>query len=120
MAKNNQNIKIDEKYIAEYSDDSLFSMLSHYAKKLGKEVVSNVLILYKVLKSPKTNPILTPLIISALGYLIMPFDLIPDFLPVAGFSDDISVLTAIITAISSSITPQIRKEVEKDIKEYFD
>ena len=36
-------------------------------------------------------------IMGALTYLIVPVDLIPDFIPASGFSDDLVALTAVIS-----------------------
>lgn len=39
------------------------------------------------------------IIFAALAYFIMPVDLVPDFLVVVGFTDDLAVLTAAMTMI---------------------
>jgi uncharacterized membrane protein YkvA (DUF1232 family) len=41
---------------------------------------------------------------SALAYFILPFDLLPDVIPVIGLSDDASVLAAALAAISTHVT----------------
>ncbi|OBZ94453.1 hypothetical protein ADU59_16420 [Pararhizobium polonicum] len=46
------------------------------------------------------------ILLGALAYFVMPFDFIPDFLAVVGFSDDIAVLTAAFAAISGQIKEQ--------------
>src|ERR1700722_11887788 len=43
---------------------------------------------------------------AALAYFILPFDAVPDFLPIAGLSDDASVLAAALTAIAAHITDE--------------
>lgn len=116
---NNRNsaVKIDDRYKSSYSEDSLFSTISEYASEMGKNAVSYALKLYYSLKSDKVGVADKAFIIAALGYLIMPFDLLPDFLP-GGFVDDISVMLAALKAIS--ISPEINKLVKKKLKEYFD
>jgi uncharacterized membrane protein YkvA (DUF1232 family) len=37
---------------------------------------------------------------------VLPFDIIPDMLPVIGFTDDAAVLTTAIKLVSSHITPE--------------
>lgn len=43
------------------------------------------------------------LLISGLLYLVMPLDLIPDFIPVLGFTDDVTVLLFVIKQIKADI-----------------
>jgi uncharacterized membrane protein YkvA (DUF1232 family) len=51
-----------------------------------------------------TTPLRTRgILLGALAYFVMPFDLIPDVLAMVGFSDDIAVLTAAFAAISGQI-----------------
>ena len=45
---------------------------------------------------------------AALAYFILPFDAVPDFLPIVGLSDDASVLAAALTAIAAHITDEHR------------
>src|SRR5215472_3383325 len=47
-------------------------------------------------------------LIGALAYFVLPFDFIPDMLPVIGFTDDAAVLAAAIRMVSVHITPQHR------------
>ena len=121
MAKKKNNIKnntiqIDDKYQSSYNEESLFSTLSKYASKMGKKAVEQALTLYYALIED-TGITDKAIIISALGYLIMPFDLFPDFLP-GGFVDDISIMVAALQSIS--VSPAVKQKVKKKIKEYFD
>jgi uncharacterized membrane protein YkvA (DUF1232 family) len=40
---------------------------------------------------------------AALAYFILPFDAVPDFLPIIGLSDDASVIAAAVTAVAAHI-----------------
>ena len=70
-----------EKYQDNYSQEDLWDKLRKMAKKAGKEVVLKVLQLYYVLMDKNTPTKYKALIIGALGYFILPIDLIPDLLP---------------------------------------
>ena len=52
---------------------------------------------------------------AALSYLLMPADLIPDILPVAGFSDDLVALTVMMGIWNQHITPDIRDRLDADL-----
>jgi uncharacterized membrane protein YkvA (DUF1232 family) len=47
-------------------------------------------------------------LVGALAYFILPFDAIPDFLPVLGFTDDAAVLATAIKLVASHIAPDHR------------
>ncbi len=47
-------------------------------------------------------------IIGALAYLVLPADMIPDIFAGLGFTDDITVLTAVLALVTSHIKPEHR------------
>lgn len=47
-------------------------------------------------------------LVAALAYFILPFDAIPDVLPVIGFTDDAAVLAMAIKLVAGAITPDHR------------
>ena len=52
---------------------------------------------------PKVSILDKAIIIGSLGYFISPFDIIPDFIPVIGFMDDISALLFAFYRIVSNV-----------------
>ncbi|MGL5168926.1 MAG: YkvA family protein [Afipia sp.] len=48
-------------------------------------------------------------LLGAIAYFVLPFDFIPDMLPVLGFTDDAAVLATTIRLVSSHITPEHHK-----------
>jgi uncharacterized membrane protein YkvA (DUF1232 family) len=44
-------------------------------------------------------------LLGALAYFVLPFDAIPDVLPVIGFTDDAAVLATAIRLVATHITP---------------
>ena len=94
-------------YEKNYSDSSFWNKV----KKLGKKVLEPALLLFYVMKSPDTPLRLKAEIAGALGYLILPVDLIPDILPVVGYTDDLAALMAVVKLCKDYITPEIREQV---------
>lgn len=50
---------------------------------------------------------------AALAYFVMPFDGVPDVMPIFGFTDDAAVLAAAIKLVSSHITPMHRARAQQ-------
>ncbi len=53
---------------------------------------------------PKTPGKVRGILLAALAYFILPIDMVPDFLPMIGYSDDMAVFTAAIAMVQSNIT----------------
>ena len=118
MNKNNpEDLK---KYERLYSEESLMTKISRFAKRAGLNTTYYVLLLYTMLISEKTALKDKAVIIGALGYFICPIDLIPDIMIGTGFLDDASILMYALTTISSSITPEIRLDARKRLHQIFE
>jgi uncharacterized membrane protein YkvA (DUF1232 family) len=48
-------------------------------------------------------------LLGAIAYFILPFDFIPDMLPVLGFTDDAAVLATAIRLVAAHIMPEHRE-----------
>lgn len=113
-------MKQDEikKYEGNYSDSDFWGKLSKFALKIGEPVVYNALLLFYLLKSPSCLVQQKGLILGALGYLILPVDLMPDFI-LLGFTDDAAALAAVIKVVKNNITPEIENQARKKLSEWF-
>lgn len=47
-------------------------------------------------------------LLGAIAYFILPFDFVPDMLPILGFTDDAAVLATALRLVASHITPDHR------------
>jgi uncharacterized membrane protein YkvA (DUF1232 family) len=55
-------------------------------------------------------------LIGALAYFIMPFDIIPDMMPLIGFTDDAAVLVTALRLVATHITPAHREAARDALK----
>ena len=55
-------------------------------------------------------------LLGAIAYFILPFDFIPDMLPVLGFTDDAAVLATAIRLVATHITPEHRDAARAALK----
>jgi uncharacterized membrane protein YkvA (DUF1232 family) len=57
-------------------------------------------------------------LMAALAYFVLPFDAIPDVLPVLGFTDDAAVLASTIKLVASHIRPEHRAVAKAKLAEF--
>ena len=55
-------------------------------------------------------------LLGAIAYFILPFDFIPDMLPIFGFTDDAAVLATAIRLVATHITPEHRDAARAALK----
>src|SRR6478672_10240572 len=56
-------------------------------------------------------------LVGALAYFVLPFDAIPDFLPVLGFADDAAVLATALRLVASHIRPVHRETARRTLQD---
>ena len=115
--KKQGNFSTLRKYVELYSETNLFEKISKVGLKIGVEVLFYVMLLFYLL-SDKNVPLRNKLIImAALGYFILPADLIADIIPVLGFTDDAAFLSYALGSVADSITPEVRSKAKEKIKD---
>ena len=87
--------------------------------KAGRTIAKPALEVLEMSLDPLTPAQVRISLMAALAYLIMPFDLFPDFMPLVGFSDDFVALTAVLSIWGKYMTPSIRSRAEKKLNKLF-
>jgi uncharacterized membrane protein YkvA (DUF1232 family) len=108
-----------EDYKTEYSDKKFWQKVGSVAKKAGIKVIYVALLLYYVLKDPNVSTFDKAKVYGALGYFILPIDLIPDFIPVVGYTDDLAALVWATQAVWKNITPEMKTKAKNQLHEWF-
>ncbi|MBS0247133.1 MAG: DUF1232 domain-containing protein [Proteobacteria bacterium] len=54
-------------------------------------------------------------LVAAIAYFVLPFDAIPDMLPVIGFTDDAAVLMTALKLVSSHMRPEHREAAREKL-----
>lgn len=108
-----------EKYTSFFSENKFWHKLARAFKKAGIKVVYAALVLFYSLQDPRISKRDKALIIGALGYFILPLDLLPDFLPAVGFSDDLAALMLAVYKVHKSITPEVKEKAEAKLHQWF-
>jgi uncharacterized membrane protein YkvA (DUF1232 family) len=102
-----------------FSEFEFWEKLTRYAKAVGRTMVEHALLLYHVFKDPDTPGWAKAAIISALAYFISPVDLIPDFVPVVGFTDDFAALVTALSAVTMHVKPEHRELARQTTEKFF-
>ena len=55
-------------------------------------------------------------LLGAIAYFVLPFDFVPDMLPVLGFTDDAAILATAIRMVAGHITPEHRDAARSALK----
>jgi len=98
-----------------YNDSKFWKKLKSIPAKASSKVIYYALVLFYTLESDKVSFKKKALIYGALGYLILPIDLIPDMLIPVGYTDDIAVLFYVMTLVQSEITPEIENKAKQKL-----
>ena len=94
-------------------------LLKKILLKAGRAIAQPALEGFELIMDTSTPPQVRLSIIGALTYLIVPVDLIPDFIPASGFSDDLVALTAVISLWQHHITPEMKFRAKCKLDKWF-
>ena len=86
-------------------------------KSWAAGIKKKLYLLYRAYRHPMTPWYAKVAAAAALGYALSPIDLIPDFIPVLGYLDDIIILPLLCVAAFKLIPDSILQEVEAEAAE---
>lgn len=109
----------DQKYTEAYSETKLFDKIIKFAKAAGIKVIYLALLLFFTLQQSTTPMVAKSVIIGALGYFIFPLDFIPDFIPIAGFSDDLTALVSAVAAVALYVDEDTKQKAKAKLHVWF-
>ncbi|MEX0710345.1 MAG: DUF1232 domain-containing protein [Chloroflexota bacterium] len=67
-------------------------------------------VIWGIVRDPRTPVHLKALLGAALVYLVVPFDLIPDAIPILGQADDLTVLMLVLDLFIANAPAEVRKD----------
>ena len=108
-----------EKYQEHYDEAKFGTKLRKVARKAGSKLVYAVLLLYYVLRSPSVANADKAKIDGALGYFLLPLDILPDFIPMAGYTDDLTAVIWALHTVWKNITPEVKEQAAAKTRQWF-
>lgn len=102
-----------------FNPTKMWDKIAEVAKKAGVKVVYGVLLLYYVAVDPNTSTADKAKIYGAIGYFILPLDLVPDAIPMVGYTDDLAAISWALKAVWDNITPSIHDKARRQLSKWF-
>jgi uncharacterized membrane protein YkvA (DUF1232 family) len=103
-----------------FDDTGFWTKAANFAKAAGREVIEKALWLYFAAQRPDTPLWAKTAIYGALAYFVMPFDAIPDIVPLAGYTDDLATLAAALASVAMYVDDDVKKQAETRLSDWFD
>ncbi len=116
MEKENQTINVQE-YEKQFSEEKFWDKVANVAKKAGIKTIYHALRLFYGMYSLPIEK--KAIVVGALGYFILPADLIPDFIVALGYTDDAAVLAAAAAALKDVLSKESDVKAKDKLGEWF-
>lgn len=108
-----------KKYNSYYSTKGFWTKITKHYKHAGIKIIELALSLYYSLRDSDTPNWAKSIIIGALGYFILPLDILPDFVPIVGFTDDIATITLALATVAIYIKDDHRVKAKQIVIKLF-
>ena len=96
-------VKLNEKIVAK----GLWPKLKRTVRHIP--FAADVASVWFCARDPDTPTTAKALIAAALAYFVLPFDAIPDVLPIIGFTDDAAVIATVLAIVGKHLKPKHRE-----------
>ncbi|GAB3674897.1 YkvA family protein [Salinisphaera aquimarina] len=115
-----QSVEQIRTYENQYSSTRFWNKVSKVASRAGYELLEKALWLHYAAQRPNTPAWARATAYGALGYFILPFDAIPDWLFGMGLTDDLGALTLAVVTLSQYIDHDVRRRTSQKLDTWFD
>lgn len=106
-------------YAGHYSSRRFWHKIRKVARRAGYELLEKALWLHYAALRPDTPTWARVTAYGALGYFILPFDAIPDWILGVGLTDDLGALTLAVVTISQYIDSDVRRRTTRTLDSWF-
>lgn len=103
----------------DYSERRFWKKLAAFARFAGHEVIEKALWLYYAAERPDTPTWAKATVYGALAYFVLPADAVPDLLPLAGYTDDLTVLAVAVATVGACIDSDVKARASQTLARWF-
>ncbi len=108
-----------KEYAGKFSIAKFWEKLRHFAAHAGAKAVYSALLLFYAYRRKETPAWAKNIVLGTLGYLLTPFDALPDLTPIIGYTDDLGVLSFGLVTIAGYINDEVRANARKQMGRWF-
>ena len=105
-----------ERYAGAYSQSRFLAKVLNQAKSIGTSLLYKALQLFYVAQKPEVPLKVKATIYGALGYFILPFDVIPDMIFGVGYGDDTTALLVALGIAHMYIDEEVRERAKRKLE----
>jgi len=84
-------------------------------KRYSKQCKQRIRLYQLLARHPRTPRAAKWLLAAAIGYILLPFDVIPDWIPILGVLDDLLIVPLLIWGAWRLIPSDVIKECTRDV-----
>ena len=107
-----------KKYAEAFSKNAFWKQMQKIVLHVGQKTVYTILLMYYAFVRKETPHWAKNIIIGVLGYLLTPFDAVPDLTPIIGYTDDIGVLTFGLVTIACYVNDEVRAKARERLEKW--
>lgn len=108
-----------KEYAKHFTDEDFWKKVKDNAITVGKEGLRQVLILFYVLQKADVPAWAKGVILGSLGYFILPVDLIPDIIPGAGYTEDLTLIAAAVGMVAMYVDDEVKEKADQKLNDWF-
>ncbi|PIC80916.1 hypothetical protein CSV75_03820 [Sporosarcina sp. P18a] len=109
----------NEDYSKHFSEKKFWDKILNFGKQAGVKLAYGTLLLFYTFKKPTVPKKVKSTILGALGYFILPLDVIPDFTPVVGYSDDLAIVVGALLVVATYIDADTKQLAKIKVIDWF-
>ncbi|WP_335695498.1 YkvA family protein [Sporosarcina ureae] len=112
-------MKNTKDYSKHFSEKKFWDKVLQFGKQAGVKLTYGALLLFYTFKKPTVPKKVKSTILGALGYFILPLDIIPDITPIVGYSDDLAVVMGAILVVATYIDAHTKQLAKNKVIDWF-
>lgn len=99
-------------------EKTLFGDFWSLLRKVGRRLpfAEDVVAAYYCATDPQTDRKVKLILVGAIGYFVLPIDIVPDILPLIGFTDDAAVIATALSSVARAIRPEHRERARETLE----